>query len=105
MSKEFEASIPAHEITPEWVFMNRRRFLSTLGIGLATGPCLLAAPEGEADLLTPPYESDVFPASRNQAFAVPEAVERKELTPREVAAAHNNFYEFLPEESKRPTFH
>jgi sulfoxide reductase catalytic subunit YedY len=51
----------------------------------------------EPELLTPPYRNDeVFPAERNDSFSVPDAFERHELTPREVAAAHNNFYEFLP---------
>lgn len=69
--------------------------MASLGIGLVTTPYLLRA--GEPELLTPPYENDdVFPARANSRFQVPDGVERKDLTPREVAAAHNNFYEFLP---------
>ncbi len=96
MSKRFTPRIPSHAVTPESVFFDRRRFMTALGIGLATGPSLFAG-EGEAELLTPPYENtDVFPAPRDASFKVPEAIERKALTPREVAASHNNFYEFLP---------
>ena len=100
MSKRFTPQIPSHAVTPESVFLSRfdrRRFMTALGIGLATGPSCLFAGEGEAELLTPPYENtDVFPAPRDASFKVPEAIERKALTPREVAASHNNFYEFLP---------
>ena len=48
-------------------------------------------------LLQPPLERpDLFPTTRNPAYRVPEAIQRRQLTPREVAASHNNFYEFLP---------
>ena len=91
MSKRFTPRIPSHTVTPESVFFDRRRFMTALGIGLATGPSLFAG-EGEAELLTPPYENtDVFPAPRDASFKVPEAIERKALTPREVAASHKQF--------------
>ena len=41
-------------------------------------------------------ERRCLPGARDASFKVPEAIERKALTPREVAASHNNFYEFLP---------
>ena len=88
-------NVPSHAITAEELFLDRRRFLTALGVGIAAGPSLFASPQPE--LLVPPYENDeVFPARTNEAFALPEAIERKRLTPREVAAKHNNFYEFLP---------
>ena len=97
MSRRFEAEIPSHDITPESVFLDRRRFLTAMGLGLTAAPRLLAAAPGKPELLKPPYENpEVFPAERNRAYRVPDAIERKDSTPREVAAAHNNFYEFLP---------
>ena len=98
MLQKFEAAIPSHDVTPENVFFDRRKFIAALGIGLAAGPSLLcASSQSETDLLATPYDDPkVFPAKRNEAFAIPEAIARKELTAREVAAAHNNFYEFLP---------
>lgn len=95
MRKTYKANVPSHAITPPEVFFDRRRFLGALGLGLAAGPSLFATPQ--TSLLVPPYENrKVFPAAKNESFALPEAIERKRLTPREVAAKHNNFYEFLP---------
>ncbi|MGH9335987.1 MAG: protein-methionine-sulfoxide reductase catalytic subunit MsrP, partial [Vicinamibacteria bacterium] len=99
MAHKFAADVPSHEVTPEEVFFNRRRFLATLGLGIAAGPgsLLAASPQNDPELLKLPYDGGKrFPAAQNDAFQVPEAVERKALTPREVAASHNNFYEFLP---------
>ena len=36
-----------------------------------------------------------FPAARNSKYKIPESIAAP-LTPRELAASHNNFYEFLP---------
>jgi sulfoxide reductase catalytic subunit YedY len=96
--KRFEADVPSHDVTPEHVFLNRRQFMSAVGVGLAVAPSLVcASSEDQAAMLEPPYENPkVFPAKRNPAIALPEAIPRKTLTPREVAASHNNFYEFLP---------
>ena len=100
MSRAFESNVLSRDVTPEPVFFDRRRFLTALGlsgISIAAGPSLLAAPRQGPELLGLPYENDdVFPATRNDGFAVLDAIERKDLTPREVAASHNNFYEFLP---------
>lgn len=97
MARAFESKVMSRGVTDETVFFDRRRFLSALGMGLASSSCLFAGPAQEPELLAVPYENDdVFPPDRNDDFAVPEAIERKALTPREVAASHNNFYEFLP---------
>ncbi len=98
MSQKFKADIPSHNVTPERVFLDRRRFLSTVGVGLVAGPSIVcASSQDRTELLKPPYENpDVFPAERNPSFVLPESVPRKVLTVREVAATHNNFYEFLP---------
>jgi sulfoxide reductase catalytic subunit YedY len=92
------ANVPSREVTPEEVFFGRRRFLAALGAGIAGAGALGLAPmQDDAALLAETYDGGkVFPAGRNDAFQVPESIERKDLTPREVAGAHNNFYEFLP---------
>ena len=95
MGRRFESKILSRDVTPESVFFDRRRFVKTLGLSIAAGPSLVFG--AEPGLLAVPYENDdVFPAKRNDAFAIPELIERKDLMAREVAAAHNNFYEFLP---------
>ena len=100
MSRAFESNVQSRDVTPESVFFDRRRFLTALGlsgISIAAGPSVLEAPPQGPELLGLPYENDdVFPATRNDGFTVPDAIERKDLTPREIAASHNNFYEFLP---------
>jgi len=98
VSQRFKADIPLHDVTPESTFLDRRSFIAAIAAGLAAAPNILCAPSQEGSaLLKPPYEDpDAFPASRNASFALPQAIPRKELTAREVAAAHNNFYEFLP---------
>jgi sulfoxide reductase catalytic subunit YedY len=91
----YKAEVPERSATPEAVFFDRRRFLTTLGLSIAGG-VVAESSESETDLLKVPYENAKFPAKPNETYQVPEAVRRKTLTPREVAAAHNNFYEFLP---------
>ena len=97
MSRRFEPNLRSGDVTPESVFFDRRRFLATLGLTIAAGPSAFAASRDEPELLGVPYENDdVFPAKRNESFAIPGGIERKDLMARETAASHNNFYEFLP---------
>ena len=81
MSRTFESNVLSRDVTPESVFFDRRRFLTALGlsgISMAAGPAVLATPPREPELLGLPYENDdVFPATRNDGFAVPDAIERK----------------------------
>jgi methionine sulfoxide reductase catalytic subunit len=98
MTEKYAADVPSHDVTPEAVFFDRRRFLATLGAGIAgAGSMALASAQDDSALLALPYDGGkTFPAAPNEAYQVPESIERKQLTPRPVAAAHNNFYEFLP---------
>jgi len=97
MTEKYADDVPSRDVTPEAVFFDRRRFLAALGAGIAGAGSMAFATQDDAALLAVPYDGGkTFPAARNEAFQVPEAIERKALTPREVAAAHNNFYEFLP---------
>ena len=107
MGVKFKPSIPSSKITPPSVFFGRRKFLASFGIGILATPSVFcgnnrAQTEQPQDsplesLLEPPLSRpDVFPALTNQNFKVPFSITRKALTPRTVAASHNNFYEFLP---------
>lgn len=94
----YEKSPVGGAVTDPGVFFNRRAILRALGSAAVIGPwAACGADEAEgAEMLAAPYSRpDVFPAKPNDGYRVPAAVERKELTPREVAGAHNNFYEFL----------
>jgi sulfoxide reductase catalytic subunit YedY len=69
------ADIPPSEITPESVYLDRRRFLGTVA-GATAGSLVLGACDGdrgEAQTVAPPQE---------------------ELTPYEAVTTYNNFYEF-----------
>jgi sulfoxide reductase catalytic subunit YedY len=99
MAQRYVPDVPAHAITPEAVFFDRRRFLASLGAAGIGGAATwaMAYTQDPSALLTPPYDGgNAFPATRNETFSVPDAIKRKTMTPREVAASHNNFYEFLP---------
>jgi sulfoxide reductase catalytic subunit YedY len=77
-------------ITPEAVFFDRRRFLQALGLGLVAASCSRDARSSEGMLSPPLDRSESFPVARNPAYDLPS------ITPREKAAAHGNFAEFLP---------
>ena len=58
---------------------------------------MAGASQAQASVIDVPLRRpSVFPTKRNAAFdAPPAAFSRHDLMPREVAASHNNFYEFL----------
>lgn len=100
MAAKYRAALPSLRITPPEVFFSRRTFLSAMGLGMLSAPLwashALAQPPGAPKLLEPPFRRPtVFPAMRNPAYAVPKAIARQDLMARDVAARHNNFYEFL----------
>lgn len=112
MARKYAAKVPSQRITPPDIFFNRRTFLSGFGMGLLAAPLAVGrarAQRPQESLLDVPLEQpDVFPAARNESYPLPSAItgeggvlgfrrrgERSDLTPREVAASHNNFYEFL----------
>ena len=102
MGQRFKAAIPSHRITPPELFFNRRQFMSTVGLGVLAAPfagCILGAEQArpQGSLLEVPLQRpDVFPPTRNAAFdSPPAAIRRQDMTPRDIAASHNNFYEFL----------
>ncbi|MBI4539680.1 MAG: protein-methionine-sulfoxide reductase catalytic subunit MsrP [Gemmatimonadetes bacterium] len=107
--------LPEREVTPEFVYWNRRAFLRAVGMGAAAlglggcGPRLggpaervqgdgakaasdVAAmePKDPLDTIPPTPTLDLYPAVRDPRFELDRPV-----TDRIVAATHNNFYEFL----------
>jgi sulfoxide reductase catalytic subunit YedY len=88
--------IPDHRPTPEAVFFNRRTFMKAAAAAVvAPAACAQQGTVETSAKLTPPLEwPDGFEAARNQSIALPPSV-GKGLTPRDVAASHNNFYELL----------
>ncbi len=91
-----EISLPERDATPESAFLDRRAFLSgglrgglRLGAGLAAGSTLGLAPARGAAAPSPRPAPDLYPARRNADLSVD-----LPLTPEELAATYNNFYEF-----------
>lgn len=88
------------KVTPAEMFFNRRQILHRLGLaalGLTIAPSCARVSSDERIRAIPALAApDVFPAPRNADIPTPTAWESFGLTPREMAASHNNFYEFLP---------
>ncbi len=108
-------TLPSRKPTPPEVYMDRRKFVAAATIGIAGASPLASqfrlrqqvpapppAPPLEEKLKPALSRPDVYPAEvtgkprRNTKFAGPPASVGGELTPRDVAGGHNNFYEFLP---------
>ena len=72
--------------TPEAAFLNRRQLLAGMGLGLAGAaiglPRLARAEDADPT-------ADLYPAKRNEAYKLD-----RDLTPEEINAHYNNFYEY-----------
>ena len=82
--------VPEHRATPEHIALNRRVLL---GASAALGSMLLppiAAAQRIADLPDP--TRDLYPARRNDKYGLG----GRPITPEEINANYNNFYEFGP---------
>ena len=77
--------IPESLATPESVFLNRRALLTGAG---AIGAGAMLAP-GAAFAQTADPSAHLYPAGRNETYKLDRA-----LTPEDVNARYNNFYEF-----------
>lgn len=115
MNRRYRARVPSEAVTPREVFFDRRRFLLRFGAGIVAAPITIAATgtqaaQPQSSLLDVPFDRpDVFPTTRNEDYPLPRPVtnpvpilggssgqtDTRAATPREVAASHNNFYEFL----------
>jgi sulfoxide reductase catalytic subunit YedY len=79
--------LPESEATPERFFFDRRAILggtAALGGGLLANTLGLASAQAEAD-----PAAGLFPAKRNETFKLD-----RDITPEDVNANYNNFYEF-----------
>ncbi|OJY35822.1 MAG: mononuclear molybdenum enzyme YedY [Rhizobiales bacterium 65-9] len=76
--------IPETDATPESLFSNRRQALAGLG---AIGATALAGRGARAQDADP--SADLYPAKRNDKFVLD-----REITPEQINANYNNFYEF-----------
>ena len=100
MGNKYQADVPCIKPTSKDVFLGRREFITSLTAGflaVSNTFCTLGrSQDEESRILREPFSRpDVFPADKNSSYALHESL-RQELTPRETAATHNNFYEFLP---------
>ena len=81
-------AIDERQATPERVYLDRRRILKGFGLGIvsAAGLAAVSNPAGsqEAD-----PTADLYPATKNPAYVLDRSV-----TPEEINAHYNNFYEF-----------
>ncbi len=78
--------MPERDATSEHIFLNRRHFLSAMGLGTTTliGGNVFAAKGKKMD-----PTADLYPAKRNVNFKLD-----RPLTEEKDAASYNNFYEF-----------
>lgn len=89
--------LPEGEVTPEDIYLNRRRFMQAIGVAGASAVigagCAMAEDEFEVEV--PPSLPGLYPAKRNEIYTV-----ERELTREKVAARYNNFYEFTTNKGK-----
>ncbi len=94
--------MPERLVTPEDVYLNRRKFLQALGMtGLGALSTLIGCDHAESQTDTelapirglpkPSATAELYPAKRNERYTLDHP-----LTKEKVAATYNNFYEFSP---------
>jgi methionine sulfoxide reductase catalytic subunit len=80
--------IPERQATPEHVAFNRRAFLGASAGLAATFVPGVAAAQRVTDIPDP--TKDLYPAKRNETYGL----DGRPITPEEINANYNNFYEF-----------
>lgn len=81
-------AIPETQATPESAFLNRRSLIKAMGFGaMALGA--LGVPGGRAVAEAADPTADLYPAKKNEAYKLD-----RSLTPEDINANYNNFYEF-----------
>jgi sulfoxide reductase catalytic subunit YedY len=96
--KEIMVEIRSSEITPEQIYLSRRRFMKGVG-ALVAGSLLLAACGSEGTVLAPTATSQVNPTTGPTDSIFPPLTGSADelgqgLTSLEAIANYNNFYEF-----------
>ncbi|MEE3716545.1 protein-methionine-sulfoxide reductase catalytic subunit MsrP [Tumidithrix elongata RA019] len=83
--------LPESSVTPEHVFLKRRRFLQTLlGVGLASASLTELGCQSQSNAKDPFAGIKPLTSRPNRAFTVSD----RPLTNERLAATYNNFYEF-----------
>jgi len=81
--------VPEREVTPESVYLGRRRLLQAAALGFSGVASSLRAALASSD--KPSVETlRRLPAQRNSKFKV----EGRDITPESITAGYNNYYEF-----------
>ena len=87
--------LPERQATPEGLYLDRRRLIQAMGVGLATSAASLALPGlAMAEDKTPDPTAHFYPATRNDKFGAPQPITQERL-----AVTYNNFYEFGTDKS------
>lgn len=90
--------IPENQVTPESVYINRRKFIKELGIVGAGALSLFGssacAQDNKVAKQLKPYQTQPLDAKKNEEFTV-----TRKQTDEIVAATYNNFYEFTSSKS------
>jgi len=87
--------LPERQATPEGLYLDRRRLIQAMGLGLATSAASLALPGlAAAEDKTPDPTAHFYPATRNDKFGAPQPITQERL-----AVTYNNFYEFGADKS------
>ena len=89
--------LPEGEVTPEHIYLNRRRFMQAIGVAGASAVigAGCATAEDEFEVEVPPSLPGLYPAERNEKYTG-----ERDLTEEKVAARYNNFYEFTTNKGK-----
>lgn len=80
-------AIPEAMATPESAFLDRRNLIKAMGIGLVAAGLGVKSDHARAEEADP--SADLYPARKNEAYKLD-----RSLTPEEINAHYNNFYEF-----------
>jgi len=85
--------IPSSEITPQSMYLNRRKFLVTAGLAGAAA----AGAKGILDIASPTqaYAEEKIPNLQKSPFSTTE-----KITPEQTVANYNNYYEFSTEKDE-----
>jgi sulfoxide reductase catalytic subunit YedY len=81
-------AIDERHATPEGAFLDRRSIIKGFGLGLVSAAALIAGNRSAGSQEADPT-ADLYPAPKNEAYTLDRG-----LTPEEINAHYNNFYEF-----------
>ena len=87
--------LPERQVTPEGLYLDRRRLVQAMGLGIATSAAALALPGiALADDKAADPTAHFYPAKRDDKFGAPSPI-----TPERLPITYNNYYEFGTDKS------